>query len=59
MGTYLTRLRLIKYELGPYKRTAKLYCSRLVRKDGHTARELLLPVTIIRRQFRVGNGGSI
>lgn len=41
------RLRLIKHELGPYKQTAKLHCSRFVRKDGNATRELLLPVTIM------------
>ncbi|PMD55487.1 uncharacterized protein K444DRAFT_666717 [Hyaloscypha bicolor E] len=40
------RLRLIKHELGPHKRTAKLHCSRFVRKDGNATRELLPPITI-------------
>jgi hypothetical protein len=41
------RLRLIKHELGPYNRTAKLYYSRFIWKDGNAARELLPPFTII------------
>jgi hypothetical protein len=41
------RLRLIKHELGPHERTAMLYCSQLVQKDGNTARELFGPVMII------------
>jgi hypothetical protein len=41
------RLRLIKYELGPFDRIATLYYSQLVQKDGNTARELLPPVMIL------------
>jgi hypothetical protein len=40
------RLRLIKHDLGPHKRTAELYCSQLVWKDGNAARVMLPPVTI-------------
>lgn len=40
------RLRLIKHELGPHKRTAELYYSQLIWKDGNAAREILPPVMI-------------
>jgi hypothetical protein len=40
------RWRLIKHELGPDRRTVKLYCSRFVEKDGNATRELVLPIVI-------------
>jgi hypothetical protein len=40
------RLRLVKHEVGPQKQLVVLYYSKLVWKDGQSAREILPPVTI-------------